>query len=31
MALLAATVIGRDRPGIIAQATGALADLGGNL
>jgi glycine cleavage system transcriptional repressor len=31
MALLAVTVIGRDRPGIIAQATGALADLGGNL
>jgi len=27
----AVTVLGRDRPGIIATATGALADLGGNL
>lgn len=31
MPLLAVTVIGSDRPGIIAAVTGALADLGGNL
>ena len=31
MALLAVTVIGRDRPGIIAEATGLLAGLGANL
>ena len=31
MSLLAITVIGHDRPGIIADATGALAALGGNL
>jgi len=31
MSLLAVTVLGRDRPGIIAEATGALTDLGGNL
>lgn len=31
MSLLAVTVIGRDRPGIIADATSALAELGGNL
>lgn len=31
MTLLAVTVIGRDRPGIIAEATGILAQLGGNL
>lgn len=31
MTLLAVTVIGSDRPGIIAAVTGALADLGGNL
>lgn len=31
MALLAVTVIGHDRPGIIAEVTEALADLGGNL
>ena len=30
-ASLAVTVLGHDRPGIIAQVTGALADLGGNL
>jgi glycine cleavage system transcriptional repressor len=29
--LLAVTVIGHDRPGIIARATGLLADLGANL
>lgn len=28
---LAVTVLGHDRPGIIAEVTGALADLGGNL
>src|SRR6478736_6245787 len=28
---LAVTVLGHDRPGIIATATSALADLGGNL
>ena len=27
----AITVVGHDRPGIIAEVTGALADLGGNL
>ena len=31
MSLLAVTVIGHDRPGIIAQVTGLLAGLGGNL
>jgi len=31
MSLLAVTVLGRDRPGIIAEATGALTELGGNL
>jgi glycine cleavage system transcriptional repressor len=31
MSLLAVTVIGHDRPGIIADVTGLLADLGGNL
>ena len=31
MPLLAVTVIGRDRPGIIAEATGLLAGLGANL
>lgn len=31
MSLLAVTVIGNDRPGIIAEATAALARLGGNL
>ena len=31
MSLLAVTVIGHDRPGIIADATSALAELGGNL
>jgi glycine cleavage system transcriptional repressor len=31
MALLAVTVLGHDRPGIIADVTGALAGLGGNL
>ena len=31
MSLLAVTVIGQDRPGIIADATSALAELGGNL
>jgi glycine cleavage system transcriptional repressor len=31
MSLLAVTVIGRDRPGIIADTTSALAELGGNL
>ncbi|HEU4346763.1 MAG TPA: ACT domain-containing protein [Actinoplanes sp.] len=31
MTLLAVTVIGRDRPGIIAEATGLLAGLGANL
>ena len=31
MGLLAVTVIGTDRPGIIADATAALADAGGNL
>jgi glycine cleavage system transcriptional repressor len=31
MALLAVTVIGHDRPGIIAAVTGALAGLGGNI
>ena len=31
MPSLAVTVIGRDRPGIIAEVTGVLADLGGNL
>ena len=31
VALLAVTVIGRDRPGIIADTTGLLADLGANL
>ena len=31
MALLAVTVIGHDRPGIIAETTGVLAELGGNL
>lgn len=30
-ASLAVTVLGHDRPGIIAEVTGALADLGGNL
>ncbi len=31
MPLLAVTVLGQDRPGIIADVTGALAELGGNL
>jgi glycine cleavage system transcriptional repressor len=31
VSLLAVTVIGHDRPGIIADVTGLLADLGGNL
>lgn len=31
MSLLAVTVIGHDRPGIIADVTGVLAGLGGNL
>jgi glycine cleavage system transcriptional repressor len=31
MTLLAVTVLGHDRPGIIADVTGVLADLGGNL
>ncbi len=31
MSALAVTVIGDDRPGIVAQVTGALAALGGNL
>ncbi len=31
MSLLAVTVIGHDRPGIIAETTRLLADLGGNL
>ena len=31
MTLLAVTVIGHDRPGIIAETTGVLAELGGNL
>lgn len=31
MSLLAVTVLGHDRPGIIADVTGAVADLGGNL
>ncbi|MGZ4610003.1 MAG: glycine cleavage system protein R [Actinomycetes bacterium] len=31
MSLLAVTVIGHDRPGIIAESTAALARLGGNL
>ncbi len=31
MSVLALTVLGHDRPGIIAEVTGALADLGGNL
>jgi glycine cleavage system transcriptional repressor len=31
MTVLAVTVIGRDRPGIIAEATGVLGRLGGNL
>lgn len=31
MTLLAVTVIGHDRPGIIAETTGLLADLGANL
>jgi len=31
MSLLAVTLIGHDRPGIIADATSALAELGGNL
>ena len=31
MSLLSVTVIGRDRPGIIADTTSALAELGGNL
>ena len=31
MSLLAVTLIGQDRPGIIADATSALAELGGNL
>lgn len=31
MTLLAVTLIGHDRPGIIADATSALAELGGNL
>jgi glycine cleavage system transcriptional repressor len=31
MPLLAVTVVGHDRPGIIADVTGALSELGGNL
>lgn len=31
MSVLALTVLGHDRPGIIAAVTGALAELGGNL
>jgi glycine cleavage system transcriptional repressor len=31
MSLLAVTVLGRDRPGIIADSTAALTELGGNL
>lgn len=31
VSLLAVTVVGHDRPGIIAEATGVLADLRGNL
>ncbi len=31
MTLYAVTVLGRDRPGIVAEVTGALAELGGNL
>ncbi len=31
MPSLAVTVIGRDRPGIIAEVTGVMAGLGGNL
>ena len=31
MSLFAVTVIGHDRPGIIAETTGVLAELGGNL
>ncbi|MEI6693709.1 MAG: ACT domain-containing protein [Actinomycetes bacterium] len=31
MSSFAVTILGQDRPGIIAEATGALADLGGNL
>lgn len=31
MSSLAVTVLGRDRPGIIAEVTGVVADLGGNL
>ena len=31
MPLTAVTVLGQDRPGIIAAVTGALADLGGNI
>ena len=31
MSLLAVTVLGRDRPGIVADTTAALAGLGGNL
>lgn len=31
MTLLAVTVLGHDRPGIIADVTGVLAELGGNL
>ena len=31
MSLLAVTVLGHDRPGIVADTTAALADLGGNL
>jgi glycine cleavage system transcriptional repressor len=31
MPSLAVTVLGRDRPGIIAEVTGVVADLGGNL
>src|SRR3954449_10970596 len=31
MPLLAVTVLGHDRPGIIADVTGALGELGGNL
>jgi glycine cleavage system transcriptional repressor len=31
MSLLAVTVLGHDRPGIIAEVTGVLAELGGNL
>ena len=31
MSLLAVTVVGHDRPGIVAEVTAAIADLGGNL